>query len=102
MKPQQQPQPPPPPPEEEEPYGEINNYYHIENYRGNSRGHRPYRGQQGGKRPFRGSQQRGRDNKTIIGANARVTADNLTPPMEAITTTIITVLLRQRWPWPWW
>ena len=59
-KPQQQPQPPPPPPEEEEPYEEINIYYHNENYRGNSRGHRPFRGQQGSKRPFRGSQQRGR------------------------------------------
>ena len=59
-KPQQQPQPPPPPPEEEELYEETNNYYHNENYRGNSRGRRPYRGQQGGRRPFRGSQQRGR------------------------------------------
>ena len=57
-KPQQQPPPPPPPPEEEEPYEEINNYYHNENYRGNSRGRRPYRGQQGGKRSFKGSQQR--------------------------------------------
>ena len=52
-KPQQQPQPPPPPPEEEEPYEETNNYYHNENYRGNSRGCRPYTGQQGGRRPFR-------------------------------------------------
>ena len=59
-KPQQQPQPPPPSPEEEEPYEEINNYYHNENYRGHSRGRRPYRDQQGGRRPFRGSQQRGR------------------------------------------
>ena len=54
-KPQQQPQLLPSSPEEE-----INNYYHNENYRGNSRGHRPYRGHQGGRRPFRGSQQRGR------------------------------------------
>ena len=59
-KPQQQPQPPLPPPEEEEPNEETNNYYHNENYRGNSRGHKPYRGQQGGRRPFRGSQQRER------------------------------------------
>ena len=59
-KPQQQPQPPPPAPEEEEPYEEINNYYHNENYRGNSRGRRPYRGQPGGRRPFRRSQQWGR------------------------------------------
>ena len=64
LKPQQQPQPLPPSPEEEEPYEEINNYYHNENYRGNSRDHRPYRGQQGGRRPFRGSQQmeRGQQN----------------------------------------
>ena len=60
LKSQQQPQPPPPPPGEK-PCEEINNYYHNENYRGNSRGHRPYRGQQGGRRPFRGSQQRGRE-----------------------------------------
>ena len=33
------------------------------------------------------------DNKTVIGANTRVTADNLTPPMEAITITIITVII---------
>ena len=47
LKPQQQPQPPPPTPEEEEPYKEISNYYHNENYRSNSRGCRPHRGQQG-------------------------------------------------------
>ena len=34
------------------------------------------------------------DNKTIIGANTRVTADNLTPPMEAITITIIRVIIK--------
>ena len=55
-KPQQQPQPPPPSPEEEEQYEETNNYYHNENYRGNSKGCRPYRGQQGGRKPYRGSQ----------------------------------------------
>ena len=33
------------------------------------------------------------DNKTIIGANTRITADNLTPPVEAITITIITVII---------
>ena len=33
------------------------------------------------------------DNKTIIGANTRITTDNLTPPMEAITITIITVII---------
>ena len=34
------------------------------------------------------------DNKTIIGANTRVTTDNLTPPMEAFTITIITVIIK--------
>ena len=58
-KPQQQPQPPPLPPKEEQ-YEETNNYYHNENYRGNSRGCRPYRGQHGGRKPYRGSQQRKR------------------------------------------
>ena len=29
-------------------YDDINNYYHTENYRGQSRGHRPYRGQHTG------------------------------------------------------
>ena len=33
------------------------------------------------------------DNKTIIGANTIVTTDNLTPPVEAITITIITVII---------
>ena len=34
------------------------------------------------------------DNKKIIGANTRVTVDNLTPPVEAITITIITVIIK--------
>ena len=34
------------------------------------------------------------DNKTIIGANTRVTVDNLTPPTEAIAITIITVIIK--------
>ena len=29
-------------------YDDTNNYYHNENYRGQSRGHRPYRGQNTG------------------------------------------------------
>ena len=33
------------------------------------------------------------DNKTITGANARITVDNLTPPMESITITIIIVII---------
>ena len=31
--------------EEQYTYEDTNNYYHNENYRGQSRGHRPYRGQ---------------------------------------------------------
>ena len=34
------------------------------------------------------------DNKIITGANTKATVDNLTPPMEAITTTIITVIIK--------
>ena len=33
------------------------------------------------------------DSKTNIGANTKITADNLTPPVEAITITIITVII---------
>ena len=44
--PQQKPNPPPVQVQEEQyPYDDTNNYYHNENYRGQSRGHRPYRGQ---------------------------------------------------------
>ena len=34
------------------------------------------------------------DNKTIIGANTKITMANLTPPVEAITITIITVIIK--------
>ena len=34
------------------------------------------------------------DSKTIIGANTKGTADNLTLPMEAITIIIITVIIK--------
>ena len=34
------------------------------------------------------------DNKTIIGANTKITMDNLTPAMEAITIAIITVIIK--------
>ena len=40
-------------------YDDTNNYYHNENYRGQSRGHRPYRGQNAGY-SFRGQNFRGR------------------------------------------
>ena len=34
------------------------------------------------------------DNKTIKGANTKTTVDNLTPPVEAITIIIITVIIK--------
>ena len=40
-------------------YEDTNNYYHNENYRGQSRGHRPYRGQNTGQF-FRGHNLHGR------------------------------------------
>ena len=47
--PQQKPKPPPVQVQEEQyTYEDTNNYYHNENYRGQSRGHRPYRGQNKG------------------------------------------------------
>ena len=47
--PQQKPNPPPVQVQEEQyPYEHSNNYYHNENYRGQSRGHRPYRDQHTG------------------------------------------------------
>ena len=47
--PQQKSKPPPVQVQEDQyTYGDTNNYYHNENYRGQSRGHRPYRGQNTG------------------------------------------------------
>ena len=44
--PQQKPKPPPVQVQAKQYiYDDSNNYYHNENYRGQSRGHRPYRGQ---------------------------------------------------------
>ena len=43
-------------------YGDTNNYYHNENYRGQSRGHIPYRGQNTGC-SFRGQKFHGRGKK---------------------------------------
>ena len=42
------------------------------------------------------------DNKTIVGANTKITVDNLTPPMEAITITNIMVIIEAEVAWPWW
>ena len=47
--PQQKPKPPPVQVQAEQyTYDDTNNYYHNENCRGQSRGHRPYRGQHTG------------------------------------------------------
>ena len=47
--PQQKPKPPPVQVQEQQyTYEDTHNYYHNENYRGQSRGHRPYRGQHTG------------------------------------------------------
>ena len=94
LKPQQQPQPPLPTPEEEEPYEEINNFYHNENYIGNSRGRRPYRVNKVAKGHLEDANKGEGVNKTIIWANTKVTMDNLTAPTEASTITIITVIIK--------
>ena len=58
--PQQKPKNPPPQTQEYSyNYEDTNNYYHNENYRVQSRGHRPYRGQNTG-HSFRGKNFRGR------------------------------------------
>ena len=51
--------PPPKTQDDQYNYEDTNNYYHNENYRGQSRGHRPYRGQNTG-RSFRGQNFCGR------------------------------------------
>ena len=58
--PQQKPKNPPPQTQGDQyNYEDTNNYYHNENYRGQSRGRRPYRGQNTG-HSFRGQNFRGR------------------------------------------
>ena len=58
--PQQKPRNPPPQTQDDQyNYKDTNNYYHNENYRGQSRGHRPYRGQNTGC-SFRGQNFHGR------------------------------------------
>ena len=57
--PQQKPKNPPQTQEDSYNYEDTNNYYHNENYRGQSRGHRPYRGQNTGC-SFRGQNFHGR------------------------------------------
>ena len=52
--PQQKPKNPPPQTQDDQyNYEDTSNYYHNQNYRGQSRGHRPYRGQNTG-HSFRG------------------------------------------------
>ena len=72
-------------------YEDANNYYHNENYRGNTRGCRPYRGQYSSRKPYRGSKQREGGQQKIIEANTKATVDNFTPLMVAIT--IITMAI---------
>ena len=57
--PQQKPKNPPQTQEDSYNYEDTNNYYHNENYRSQSRGHRPYRGQNTGC-SFRGQNFHGR------------------------------------------
>ena len=58
--PQQKPKNPPPQTQDDQyNYEDTNNYYHNENYRGQSRGRRPYRGQNAG-HSFRGKNFHGR------------------------------------------
>ena len=62
--PQQKPNHPPVQIQDEQyTYEDTNNYYHNENYRGQSRGHRPYRGKHTG-RFFRGQNYCGRGQRT--------------------------------------
>ena len=86
---QQQPQPPPPPPEEqEELYKETSNYYHNQNYRGNTRGPTG-----GNKAAAEGLievlSHEAEANKAITEANTKATEGNTTTPTVAITIIII-------------
>ena len=102
-KPQQQPQPPPPPPEEEEPYEEITTIIimRITEVIAEATDHIGVNKVTEGFKLEDRNKGEG-DNKTIIGANTRVTVDDLTPPVEAIITTITTVIIKAKWMWPWW
>ena len=93
-KPQQQPQPPPPPPEEEERYKEtktiiimriIEVIAEVTDHTGVNKV---------AEDPLEDPNKGEGDNKTIIGANTKITLDNLTPPMEAITITINMVIIK--------
>ena len=91
-KPQQQSEPPPPPPEQEEQYEDVNNYYHNDNYRGNSRSHRPYRGQYNSRKPYRGSQQRGREQQNNYRDQYQGNRRQFNPPMAAIIIIIMAII----------
>ena len=61
--PEQKPKNPPPQTQDDQyNYEDINNYYHNENHRGQSRGSRPFRGQNTG-HSFRGQNFRDRDQR---------------------------------------
>ena len=85
----QQKQPPSQPPQQEEQYEEVNNYYHNENYRGNSWEHRPYRVNTVIKDHIEAHNTGSRENKTITEANIKVNTGNFTTPVETKITTII-------------
>ena len=75
--PQQKPKPPPVQVQAEQyTYEDSNNYHHNENYRGQSRGHRPYRGQHTGQFYFsevKTCMLKANAHKTHTKANIRVT-----------------------------
>ena len=70
--PQQKPKNPPPQIQGDQyNYEDTNNYYHNDNYRGQSRGHRPYRGQNTG-RSFRGQNSMAEANKIRTHTKANI------------------------------
>ena len=93
-KPQQQPQPPPPLLEEEEHYeGQttitIMKIIEVITEAANHTGVNKV-----AENPIEDPNRGEGDNKTITGANIKATADNLTPPMKAITIIITIVIIK--------
>ena len=85
MKLQQQPPPPPPPPEQEEQYEDANNYYHNRIIEVTIEAIDPTGANIVVESHIEGLHKGEGDNKIIIEANTRATADNLIPAMVAIT-----------------
>ena len=92
-------------------FEDTNNYYHNENYRGQSRGHRPYRGQNTGC-SFRGQNFCGRgqrnqntyqgqyENDGYQSNNYQVSEDSIIIHVEISCKVIVTVNQGAE-PWPW-